>query len=118
LRVCSFLHFLLKLLSQNVLLDLTSYCQWVLCYEFYILWYFIMSDISLAMVENLMSCDFIMFETFYFYYCCDFLPEFLIRNSNNLNILNSIHFVNIILDLFGIDVFATSNDHVFFSTYD
>lgn len=111
----SFLHLLFKLLPHYILLNLSCYCQWVFGYKFNIFRNLVMGNMSCAMVENLMACNFVMFKTFYFNQGCYLLPKFLVRHSNHLHVLNAIHPKKIILDLFWINVFAASDNHILLS---
>ena len=114
--VFSFFHLFFKLLLHNVLLNLSCYCKGKLSNKLYVLGDFVMSDISFAVIQYLMAGNLVVLKTFHFNYCSYLLSEFLIRNSNHLNILNSVHFENKVLNLFRINVLPSSYDHILFPT--
>ncbi len=77
-----------------------------------------MGYVSFAMVEYLFSCHLVMLQTFNLDYCNNLFSKFFIGDTNNLGILYSIHFEQKVFDLFWIDIFASSDDHIFFSSND
>ena len=111
-----FLHLLLELFSHYELLRLSSHCQGKLSHEFYVFWYLVMGNVTFTMIEDLFACNLIVFQTFYLYQSDYFFAKFLIRNSNDLNVLYAIHLEDVILNFLRINVLASSDNHVFFSS--
>lgn len=112
----SFFHLLFELLFHYELLGFTCYCQWKLSYELYIFWNLVMGNVACAMMVYLMTGNFITLEALDFDQCSNLFTKFLIRYSNNLHILYSFHLYQEILYFFRINIFPSSDDHVFFSS--
>ena len=77
-----------------------------------------MGNATFAVIKNLFSCNFVMLETLNLDYSNNLFTEFFIRNTNNLGILHSVHFKQKVLNLLWINVFASSDYHIFFPSDD
>ena len=103
-------------MSKFVFLYLTTGCKRELIYKENVFRYFVSCYLADAEVSDISFGNII--ETFFLSNeSSNNLAVLLIRNTCNLNILNAFMSKKILFNLSWINVFSTTNDHVFYTSY-